>query len=60
MGENLVSSNYLTFPEVDLEGQEVGLDIVAHQVLQRDQEPHCLFQRILRLGERKKERKILT
>lgn len=43
MGENLVSSNYLTFPEVDLEGQEVGLDIVAHQVLQRDQEPHCLF-----------------
>lgn len=39
----------LTFPEVDLEGQEVSLDLVAHQVLKRDQELHCLLQRILNL-----------
>lgn len=39
----------LTFPEVDLKGQQVSLDVVADQVLQRDQELHSFFQRILRL-----------
>lgn len=37
----------LTFPEVDLEGQEVSLDLVAHQILQRYHKLHCLLQRIL-------------
>ena len=41
--------DYLTFPEVDLEGQEVSLDLVPHQVLQRDQELHRLLQRTVRL-----------
>lgn len=39
----------LTFPEVDLEGQEMSFDLVAHQVLQGDQELHRLLQRVLRL-----------
>lgn len=39
----------LTFPKINLKGQQVGLNLVAHQVLQGDQELHCLLQRILRL-----------
>lgn len=39
----------LTFPKINLKGQQVGLNLVAHQVLQGDQELHCLLKRILRL-----------
>lgn len=45
-GFYLYEKDRQTFPEVDLEGQEVSLDLVAHEVLQRDQELHCLLQRI--------------
>lgn len=41
----------LTFPEVDLEGQQVSFDLLAHQVLERDQELDCLVQRVLWLQE---------
>lgn len=43
------AARLLTFAEVDLEGQEVRLDSVLHQVLQRDQELHCFLQGILGL-----------
>lgn len=42
----------LTFPKINLKGQQVGLNLVAHQVLQGDQELHRLLQRILRLKKR--------
>lgn len=48
-GEKCDSRNPLTFPKINLKGQQVGLNLVAHQVLQGDQELHCLLQRILRL-----------
>ena len=39
----------LTFPEVDLKGQEMSFNVVTHKILQRDQELHCLLQRTLHL-----------
>lgn len=44
----------LTFAEVDLEGQEMRLDSVRHQVLQRNQELHRFFQGILDLPNQTK------
>ena len=38
-----------TFPEVDLEGQQMRVDLVPHQVLQGRQELDRLFQGILYL-----------
>lgn len=46
---NSDKGNFLTFPKIDLKSQQVGLDLVAHQILQGDEELDCLLQRILRL-----------
>lgn len=47
--KNSDRKNFLTFPKINLKSQQVGLNLVAYQVLQGDQELHCLLQRILRL-----------
>lgn len=47
--ERTDTGNLLTFPKINLKSQQVGFDLVAHQVLQGDQEFHRLLQRILRL-----------